>query len=60
MEQTKHRDLFCTQCLLQFDKKSVFDLHLSLVHGKKVEIKTKAKIDLSESELVKFVKCVLN
>ena len=27
-------DLYCSPCLLQFGKKSVFDLHLSLLHGK--------------------------
>ena len=33
------RDLYCYECSLQFDKKYVFDLHLSLVHGKKLDIK---------------------
>ena len=32
-------ELFCKNCNLQFDKKYVFDLHLSLVHGEKIEIK---------------------
>ena len=36
---------------MQFGKKLVFDLHLSLVHGEKVEIKTESKRNLSESEL---------
>ena len=31
-------DLFCNRCTLQFDKKYVFDLHLSLVHGEKIEV----------------------
>ena len=51
MEKAKQKDLFCILCKLQFGKKLVFDLHLSLVHGKKVEIKTEAKSNLSESEL---------
>ena len=51
MENVKQKDLFCILCKLQFGKKLVFDLHLSLVHGKKVEIKTEAKSNLSESEL---------
>ena len=51
MEEAKQKDLFCILCKLQFGKKLVFDLHLSLVHGKKVEIKTEAKSNLSESEL---------
>ena len=33
------RNMFCTECSLQFNKKIVFDLHLSLVHGKKTNIK---------------------
>ena len=32
-------DWFCKKCNLQFGKKYVFDLHLSLVHGEKIEIK---------------------
>ena len=30
---------FCKKCTLQFGKKYVFDLHLSLVHGEKMEVK---------------------
>ena len=33
------KDLFCEKCTLQFGKKYVFDLHLSLVHGEKIEVK---------------------
>ena len=33
------RNMFCTECSLQFNKKIVFDLHLSLVHGKMTNIK---------------------
>ena len=33
------RNMFCTECSLQFNKKIVYDLHLSLVHGKKTSIK---------------------
>ena len=52
MEENEHRDLFCKQCLLQFGKKYVFDLHLSLVHGKKmVQIKTEANSNFSESQV---------
>ena len=28
----KSKELVCTPCALQFDKKVVFDLHISLVH----------------------------
>ena len=31
-------ELFCKNCNLQFDKKHGFDLHLSLIHGEKIEI----------------------
>ena len=33
------RDLYCYECSLQFDKRYVFDVHLSVVHGEKLEIK---------------------
>ena len=33
------RNMFCKECSLQFNKKIVFDLHLSLVHGKRTNIK---------------------
>ena len=42
MAENKHQDLFCSQCFLQFDKKYVFDLHFSLVHGKNLGIKNEA------------------
>ena len=38
------RDFFCNKCSLQFDKKYVFDLHLSLVHGEKIEVKSEPLI----------------
>ena len=34
-----NKDFFCENCKLQFGKKYVFDLHLSLVHGQKIEVK---------------------
>ena len=50
MDENKHQDLFCNQCMLQFGKKYVFDLHLSLVHGKKHVIKNEAsEISFDES-----------
>ena len=33
------RNMFCTECSLQFNKTIVFDIHLSLVHGKRTIIK---------------------
>ena len=45
------KEFFCEECALQFGKKLVFDLHLSLVHGKKTNIKTEPNIsDTQESE----------
>ena len=32
-------DLYCFECSLQFDTKYVFDIHLSVVHKKKLDIK---------------------
>ena len=32
------RDLYCYECSLQFDKKYVFDDHLSDAHGEELEI----------------------
>ena len=29
------KDLYCFQCSLQFDKKSIYDMHLKLVHDHK-------------------------
>ena len=38
MDAIMLRDMFCTQCSLQFNKNIVYDLHLSLVHGKRTNI----------------------
>ena len=37
-------DLFCEHCSLQFDKKYVFDVHLSIVHGQKIGVKTEPEV----------------
>ena len=58
------RHLFCEKCSLQFGKKYVFDLHLSLVHGEKIEIKSEPLvfeenlqgIQISEKEFSNQVK----
>ena len=44
MERT-NRDLFCDKCSLQFDKKIVYDIHLSFVH------KIKGKSDIEEKTI---------
>ena len=38
------RDLYCFECSLQFDKKYVFDVHLSVVHGERLDIKEETDI----------------
>ena len=50
MEEARLSDFFCIKCKLQFGKKLVFDLHSSLVHGEKVEIKMEEKSNFRESE----------
>ena len=47
VKEQKFKDLFCLQCSLQFDGKSVYDLHLSLVHG----IKDGSKSEDSEVKI---------
>ena len=52
-------DMFCKKCSLQFDKKYVFDLHLKLVHGEKIEaksvlIKSEVKTEVKEEPFEKF------
>ena len=34
-------DWYCEKCSLQFDKKMIFDMHLSIVHKEVVDIKEK-------------------
>ena len=38
------KDSFCDKCTLQFNNKHIFGLHLSLVHGEKIEVKKEPKI----------------
>ena len=48
------KDFFCNRCSLQFGKKYVFDLHLSLVHGEKIEVKQETVIceeNIQESQM---------
>ena len=40
MKKMTGLDFFCEKCSLQFGKKYVYDLHLSLVHGEKMEVET--------------------
>ena len=53
MEQKIFGDLFCSQCSLQFDGRSVFALHQFLVHGienrNNLEIETEMNTEPPES-----------
>ena len=42
-------DLFCNLCHLQFDKKSVFDIHMSFVHEKTLIINSE-NLEFTNSE----------
>ena len=44
------RDFFCDKCSLQFDKKYVFDLHLPLVDGEEIKVKSELQICEEQSE----------
>ena len=46
----KRINMYCEKCSLQFDKKYVFDLHLSLVHGENIEVKNEQLICDGNSE----------
>ena len=39
MDIIKISHLYCYECSLQFDTKYVFDIYLSVMHGKKLDIK---------------------
>ena len=49
-------DLFCDNCSLQFDKKIVYDIHLSVVH----KIKGKSDIEEKPIEIKNFDNTKLN
>ena len=53
-EKTKKmNNLYCESCSLQFDKKIVFDLHLSLLHREKIGVENEVK----KESLVEFEEC---
>ena len=31
--QSNKKDLYCFQCSLQFDKKTIYDMHLKIIHN---------------------------
>ena len=54
MEKKILTDLFCHQCQLQFNGKSVYNLHLSLVHKYESDLKNKDNLRNSSFD---FDKC---
>ena len=50
------RDLYCYECSLQFDTKNVFDVHLSVVHSKKIDTKQESESQPSVVPETKDVK----
>ena len=44
-------ELYCEKSSLQFDKKAVYYLHLSIAHEEKVEIKLEQTFDILEKEM---------
>ena len=54
MEEKILWDLYCFQCSLQFDKKSIYDMHLSIIHNYRKRSEstlTKIKSEPEEIEL---------
>ena len=39
------KDWYCEKCSLQFNKKVVFDMHLSIVHKEIIEIKETSTVE---------------
>ena len=50
--------LYCEKCLLQFDKKIVYDIHLSFVHKMNIEIKLEEKkLETRENNVGLVLQC---
>ena len=48
------KDLYCEICELQFDKKAVFNIHLSFVHGKN-KLNIKEEVPLCGDKSINYV-----
>ena len=53
------RDFYCSRCSLQFDNKSIIDMHLSIVHGERIEIKEEEVICNENESNLDFKKKLL-
>ena len=51
------KDFFCQLCAIQFGKKAVFDMHLSLVHKKTQEDDEKEPLDSDKNISLKQSFC---
>ena len=50
--------LYCEKCFLQFDKKIVYDIHLSFVHKMNIEVKSEEKtIEIKEEDEGLVLQC---
>ena len=52
-------DSYCTNCLVQFDNMSVYNMHLSTVHKENVEIKQESSCDILEKMIEEPKKVIL-
>ena len=49
--EIKNKAFFCEKCSLQFDKKIVYDIHLSFVHKMNIEVKSEEKtVEIKKEE----------
>ena len=56
MEKKILKDLYCFQCSMQFDKKKLYDLHLSIIHNyieRRESFLTEIKQEPGEAEIQK-------
>ena len=52
MEQKILLDLYCFQCSLQFEKRSIYDLHLSIIHNYQSRNQIVIKNEPEDAELL--------
>ena len=53
-----NKALYCEKCSLQFDKKIVYDIHLSFVHKMNIEIKSEEKeLEIRENDAGLVLQC---
>ena len=53
-------DLYCTKWSLQFGNLTIYNMHLSTVHKKNVEIKQKASCNILEKVSLQYENCDKN